>query len=108
MRDSRLTPRVRQAIETQLPQGDPDPAAIAKRVGMSLRNLQRKLAEEGTSFQALLDETRAGMARGYLDEARYSVSEITYLLGFSGVSNFSRAFKRWTGQSPSAYRHTGS
>jgi AraC-like DNA-binding protein len=104
LKDARLAPRVRQAIVSHLPQGDPDPAVVARRLGMSLRNLQRKLAEEGTSFQALLDDTRAGMARGYLDEARYSVSEITYLLGFSGVSNFSRAFKRWTGQSPSAYR----
>jgi AraC-like DNA-binding protein len=106
MRDSRLTPRVRQAIETQLPQGDPDPAVIAKRVGMSLRNMQRKLAEEGASFQTLLDEIRAGLARSYLDEGRYSVSEITYLLGFAGVSNFSRAFKRWTGVSPSAYKRS--
>ena len=98
---------MRQAIETQLPQGDPDPAVIAKRVGMSLRNMQRKLAEEGSSFQALLDEIRAALARSYLDEGRYSVSEITYLLGFAGVSNFSRAFKRWTGVSPSAYRQSG-
>jgi AraC-like DNA-binding protein len=103
---SRLTPRVRSAIVEQLPQGEPDPSVVARRVGMSLRTLQRRLSEEGTSFQTLLDETRESLARGYLDEGRYSVSEITYLLGFAGVSNFSRAFKRWTGQSPSSYRRT--
>jgi AraC-like DNA-binding protein len=104
LRDSRLTPRVRQAIVNQLPQGDPDPAVVARHLAMSLRNMQRKLAEEGASFQALLDDTRANLARSYLDEGRYSVSEVTYLLGFAGVSNFSRAFKRWTGVSPRAYR----
>ena len=86
------------------PQSHPDPEAIARRLAVSLRSLQRKLADEGTSFAALLDETRSTLARGYLDEDRYSVSEITYLLGFAGVSAFSHAFKRWTGSSPSAYR----
>jgi AraC-like DNA-binding protein len=104
LESSRLAPRVRQAIEEQLPQGEPDPEAIARRLAVSLRSLQRRLAEEGTSFVALLDETRSALARGYLDEDRYSVSEITYLLGFAGVSAFSHAFKRWTGSSPSAYR----
>jgi AraC-like DNA-binding protein len=104
LRDTRLAPRVRDVITHQLPQGDPDPAVVARRLGMSLRNLQRKLADERTSFLALLDDVRSSLARGYLDEGRYSVSEITYLLGFAGVSNFSRAFKRWTGVSPSAYR----
>jgi AraC-like DNA-binding protein len=106
LRDARLAPRVRDAIMKQLPQGDPDPAVVAKRLGMSRRNMQRKLADEGTSFQGLLDDTRVGLARGYLDEGRYSVSEITYLLGFAGVSNFSRAFKRWTGESPRAYQQS--
>lgn len=104
LESSRLAPRVRQAIEEQLPQGEPDPEAIARRLAVSLRSLQRKLADEGTSFAALLDETRSTLARSYLDEDRYSVSEITYLLGFAGVSAFSHAFKRWTGSSPSAYR----
>ena len=104
LENSRLAPRVRQAIEEQLPQGEPDPEAIARRLAVSLRSLQRKLAEEGTSFATLLDETRSALARGYLDADRYTVSEITYLLGFAGVSGFSNAFKRWTGESPSAYR----
>jgi AraC-like DNA-binding protein len=104
LRDSHLAPRVRDAITKELPQGPPDPALVARRLAMSLRSMQRKLAEEGTSFQLLLDEVRAGLARGYLDEGSYSVSEVTYLLGFAGISSFSRAFKRWTGVSPTDYR----
>jgi AraC-like DNA-binding protein len=104
LESARITPRVRRAIEDQLPMGEPEPAAIARLLGVSLRSLQRKLAEEGTTFAGLQDETRRTLAHAYLDEGRYTVSEITYLLGFTGVSSFSRAFKRWTGLSPSAYR----
>ncbi len=103
---SRISPRVRRAITERLPQGEPDAAAIARLLGVSLRSLQRKLADEGTTFAGLLDDTRQSLGRDYLDAGRYSVSEITYLLGFSGVSSFSHAFKRWTGLSPSAYRET--
>ncbi|HVU00148.1 MAG TPA: AraC family transcriptional regulator [Polyangiaceae bacterium] len=104
LQQDRLGPRVRRSIAEELPQGEPSPEVIARRLGLSLRTLQRTLQEEGTSFLDLLDETREELARSYLDEDRYSVSDITYLLGFSGVSNFSRAFKRWTGKSPRAYR----
>jgi AraC-like DNA-binding protein len=104
LESARITPRVRRSIEEHLPQGEPEPAAVARRLGLSQRSLQRRLAEEGTTFASLLDETRRTLAQGYLDEGRYSVSEVTYLLGFAGVSSFSRAFKRWTGSSPSAYR----
>lgn len=107
LEEARLAPRVRRAIIDQLPQGEPDVEVIARHLGVSLRSLQRRLSEEGVTFRAILDEARESLARGYLDEGRYSVSEITYLLGFSGVSAFSRAFKRWTGQSPSAYRRVG-
>ena len=63
----------------------------------------QKLAEEGTSYEALLAATRQELALSYLAEHRYSISEIAYLLGFSDTSSFTRAFKRWTGQAPSQY-----
>ena len=72
-------------------------------MNLSLRSLQRKLAEEGTSYEALLAATRQELALSYLAEHRYSISEIAYLLGFSDTSSFTRAFKRWTGQAPSQY-----
>jgi len=71
---------------------------------MSLRSLQRRLNDEGTSYKDLLDETRRELASHYMAESHRSINEITYLLGFSEPSNFSRAFRRWTGCSPSAYR----
>ncbi len=71
---------------------------------MCLRTLQRKLSEENTSYKELLDETRRELANQYLRQATLSVSEVTYLLGFSEPSNFSRAFKRWTGRTPSEFR----
>ena len=70
---------------------------------MSLRNLQRRLEEEGTSYREALNETRRDIARSYLDEGHTSVTEIAFLLGFADTSGFSRAFRRWTGLSPRAY-----
>jgi AraC-like DNA-binding protein len=71
---------------------------------MSPATLYLKLAERGTSFQALLDNTRKDLACNYLHQATRSVTEVTFLLGFSDTSNFTRAFKRWTGSSPTNFR----
>jgi AraC-like DNA-binding protein len=70
---------------------------------MSARNLQRHLAEEGTSFKELLTEARVTLGRNYVGEGRLSVTEIAFVLGFADTSTFSRAFKRWTGMSPREY-----
>jgi AraC-like DNA-binding protein len=72
---------------------------VAKRLGMTSRSLQRRLKDEGTSFQAVRDTTRQELARRYLD-AKLSIAEISFLLGFSEPSAFFRAFKRWTGLTP--------
>ena len=87
-----------------LPSGEVSEESIAHALNMSLRTLQRKLRDEGTTYKELLDSTRRDLATRYIERSTVSVSEITYLLGFSEPSNFSRAFRRWTGQSPSAYR----
>lgn len=101
---SQLAHKVRSLIVALLPDGVPGADQIAGQVHMSPRSLQRKLAEEGTSFSALLEASREELARGYLAGGRHTVSEVTFLLGFSDVSAFSRAFRRWTGVAPSAYR----
>jgi AraC-like DNA-binding protein len=80
---------------------------VAGHLNMSLRNMQRKLYEKGSSYKALLDETRKELAEQYIKRSDYSFNEITYRLGFSEQSNFSRAFKRWTGKSPREYRRAG-
>ncbi len=99
-----LTGRVRTQIVEHLPSGIPRQEEIAHQLNLSLRNLQRKLKGEGTSFKNLIDETRKALAIEYLTTTRKPLIEIGYLLGFTESSNFSRAFRRWTGQPPQHYR----
>jgi AraC-like DNA-binding protein len=101
---SDLARRVERALLDALPDGPPRKQAIARQLAMSARNLQRRLAEEGTSFQDLLNAARETLARSYVAERRLSITEIAFLLGFADTSTFSRAFKRWTGKSPSDYQ----
>jgi len=103
----RVANRVQQALLDALPDGAPSKQAIARQLGMSPRSLQRHLGEEGTSFKALLNEARVTLARNYIEEGRLSVTDIAFVLGFADTSAFSRAFKRWTRLSPSAYAKSG-
>ena len=96
--------RVRAKLIHLLAAGNVTQQDVAESLHMSLRTLQRKLSEENTSYKTLLDETRKELANQYLRQACLSVSEVTYLLGFSEPSNFARAFKRWTGHTPSEFR----
>ena len=102
-----LVARVRAALTGLLPSGVPGEAAVAAALHLSSRSLQRKLAEEGSSYTQLLQQTRRELAASYLRDQRSSVSEIAYLLGFSDTSSFTRAFKRWQGQTPSEFRARG-
>ncbi|VXB11978.1 AraC family transcriptional regulator [Pseudomonas sp. 8AS] len=96
--------RLRRALEQCLPNGEPSAEALAHGLHLSLRSLQRHLSEEGSSYEQVLAETRHALALQHLDAADCSISEVAYLLGFADSSSFSRAFKRWSGQSPSQYR----
>jgi AraC-like DNA-binding protein len=71
---------------------------------MSPRTLQRRLAEEGGVFNDLLDTIRFRAAKSYLAQGDIAGSEVAYLLGFAEQSSFNRAFKRWSGLTPSEYR----
>jgi AraC-like DNA-binding protein len=82
----------------------PDVATVAGAAAMSPRTLQRRLADEGTTYHDLVTEVREDLARQHLRESRLSISEVAYVLGFSGASAFHRAFKRWTDETPRAYR----
>lgn len=88
----------------ELTSGEPTEQALANALGMSLRSLQRKLSDEGTSYSRVFDEVRHELAQNYLSRSHCSVNEITFLLGYSEQSAFTRAFKRWNGKSPSDYR----
>lgn len=96
--------RVRKAIASALASGDVRCAAVARALGTSSRTLQRRLAEEGTSHQQLLDEVRRELSVRYLAERQLGIGEIAFLLGYSEPAAFHRAFKRWLGQSPAAFR----
>jgi AraC-like DNA-binding protein len=96
--------QVRRRILELLPSGPPTQTEIARSLALSPRTLHRRLAEAGTSFAGLLDDTRRELAGGYLQRTDYSIAEVAYLLGFAEVSSFNRAFRRWTGTPPSAVR----
>lgn len=96
----RFPDRVRDVLDQQLQDGEPSAASTATRLKMSLRTLNRTLAAEGLTYRQLLDQLRRDLAREYLRDMRASIGEVAFRLGFSEVSAFSRAYKRWTGQTP--------
>jgi AraC-like DNA-binding protein len=96
--------RVREVLTQRLSRGEPSQEDIAEILNMSARTLQRKLGDRGTTYKEILDDTRRALALAYLSAPRHSVSDVTFLLGFSAGSCFTRAFRRWTGQSPSDWR----
>ncbi len=98
--------QVRARIIEELNNGVPNQEKIASQLSMSLRNLQRKLKGENSSFKTILDETRSELSKQYLRGSDRSIIEVGFLLGFTEPSNFARAFRRWTGVSPNEYRDT--
>lgn len=102
--ESRVTHRARQVLCRILPQGEPKRETVAHALHLSQRTLQRRLQEEGTSFQTLLDDTRRELAGQYLAQPGMTLLETAYLLGFADPSNFYRAFRRWFDATPSEYR----
>ncbi|WP_433382421.1 AraC family transcriptional regulator ligand-binding domain-containing protein [Actinoplanes sp. CA-142083] len=92
--------RVRAALLELLPAGEASAVAVARRLAMSGRTLQRRLADEGTTFQEVLDRTRLALARHYLSRPEVTVTEVAFLLGYDEPSSFYRAFHRWSGTTP--------
>jgi AraC-like DNA-binding protein len=80
---------------------------IAKQMHMSVRTLKRKLEADGTSYSELLDEQRRGKAMLLLRRDDLAIEEIADRLGYSDAANFTRAFRRWTGTTPKAFRASG-
>lgn len=99
--------RVQEILVDRLPSGAPSKASVARELRCSARTLQRHLQREGRTFAALLRATRLDLARAFIAEGRLSVKQMTFLLGFSSRSAFSRAFKGWTGSAPTAGDRTG-
>lgn len=102
--NARIDHRVRNEIADCLADGVPRMATVAARIGMSERTLNRRLGEVGATFPTLVEATRRRLAERLLLETEHGVAEVAFLTGFSEHSAFTRAFKRWTGQAPSAFR----
>ncbi len=100
----RIAGRARAFLLEEVKRGTPTLQTAAAHLHTSPRTLKRRLREEGTTFQDLLDAVRCDLAKRYLEEQRFALGEVSFLLGFSEPSAFHRAFKRWTGKTPLAYR----
>jgi AraC-like DNA-binding protein len=101
-----VTMQVRAKLIERLPSGQVTEEEIANSIHISQRSLQRRLKEQGLSFTQLLASTRSELGLQYVRDPQRSFNEIAFLLGFSEPGNFTRAFKRWHGKSPSEYRHS--
>ncbi len=98
---------VENLVGSLLPTGTATTTHVASTLGMSERTLSRRLAEEGVTFRAIVEQQRQRMAFRYLGDPAIRPTQIAYLLGYSEPSAFSHAFRRWTGQSPAEYRAKG-
>lgn len=104
LRQPSLAARVKAELVALLKGEEPTLPAVADRLALGVRTLQGHLKAEGVSYQQLLDEVRRELAVRHLREPHLSTTDIAYLLGFAEPSGFVRSFKRWTGQTPGAYR----
>lgn len=98
-----LITEVQTEIARLLCSGAPTIDQVAARMNKSARTLQRHLADKGYAFKALVEATRFQLAKNYLKSGHYSLIDIAFLLGYSELSAFSRAFRRWSGQTPIQY-----
>ncbi|NRA59960.1 MAG: AraC family transcriptional regulator [Psychrobium sp.] len=104
MNASSWSERTSQVIHKTLPNSEPTLAGIASVFNITERTLGRRLKTEGTTFRQLLQNKRQELAQYYLSKTSLSITEITFNLAFTDVSNFCRAFQRWNAMSPSKYR----
>lgn len=102
--NSSYTEQVRWHLHRRLSGGKPNLASIAEDMAVSERSLQRHLRQEGHNFQSILSETRHQVAKDYLVQPGYEISEIGYLLGYEDQGSFFRAFQKWENQTPSEWR----
>jgi AraC-like DNA-binding protein len=96
--------QVQRSLLKSLSSGVPEAAVTARGLGMSKRSFFRLLQQHGTSYQQVVEQLRRDLAMRHLVEGQLALAEIAFMLGYSEVSAFHRAFRRWTGQSPAEYR----
>jgi len=103
-RKGTLRALVENEVQKTLTRGSIDKSDIAKGMGMSTRTLSRRLADENVTYLELVDNLRQSLAHQYLKDSSVSLAQIAWLLGYENATSFSHAFRRWTGQTPSALR----
>ena len=103
-REDGVLASVRRTIAELMRDGDPKLSRVAKKMAMGTRTLQRRLKEYGVDFKELVQDTRQRFAVNYLKDRKNSLTEVAFLLGYSELSAFNRAFKRWTGTTPLDYQ----
>jgi AraC-like DNA-binding protein len=91
-------------LESLVSRGVNDIASASRLLGTSSRTLQRRLAARGTTFSGVLAQARLHLAQKLLDDPSFKVIDVAYDVGYSDPSHFTKAFRRWTGMSPRAYR----
>jgi AraC-like DNA-binding protein len=96
--------RLEEAIKRRLDTGELSLEAVAEDMNIATRRLQNRLNDYGMTFRSMVDGVRRSQAKAYLDDGKFSISEIALMLGFSTQTSFQHAFKRWTGQTPGRYR----
>jgi len=102
--DSALAARIRRSIRERLPLGTALKGPIARELGLSPRSIDRELARRGTSFREILDDLRRELAERHLSATSPSLAEVARRLGYANAANFTRAFRRWNGESPRSFR----
>jgi len=104
LNNSSITEKVKWMMKRSLAGGSPDMGRIAKELGISERTLQRRLADEHTSFKQLLAEVRHEQALEFLSDPSLDIKEVAYLVGYEDQNSFYRAFRFWEGDTPSHWR----
>ena len=94
---------VRTILATRLQTGETSIEDVSRELGMSSRTLARHLRDHGQTYRDILNQIRRDLALRYLTDGNHTYAQIAYMLGFTDVSAFSHAFKRWTGSPPSRY-----
>lgn len=104
--DDSIASQVRDALLQQRPIGSLDMENAASRLEISVATLRRKLTAEGISWSTLLEDVRKEAAVRYLAQPNLTATDVAFLVGFSDVRAFCRAFKRWTGKTPAVFRQS--
>jgi len=99
-----VSEQIKWVLRRRLTAGRPDIKAVATELAMSERSLQRKLTDEGVTFQSLVSDTRHHLALEYLADPALALMEVAYMLGYEDQNSFFRAFRQWEGRTPSEWR----